>query len=138
MKMLPSGFRPDSFEIAAQWVNAGAYSFGDALAELIDESKKMDKCRLASAMTVEPVKLETTNADYGNWQDAYLAAAAEHLAWGAGIDIPRWTDNPDRFLSKPWYDNHGYASLNALVFAESPPAFRRRCIFTEANPLRRA
>jgi hypothetical protein len=44
----------------------------------------------------------------------------------------------DRFLSRAWFDNHGLQSLNAMMLAQSPLAFRRRFIFTEAHPLRRA
>ena len=135
---LTSGQRPSSFERAAQLVNAGQYGFGEALAELIDELKKMDGEKLSAAMMVEPALLEKSNADYDDWQDAYLAAAAEHLARGAGINIPGWTEGRERFLRRAWFDNHGLTSLNATMLAESPLSFRRRFIFTEAKPLRRA
>lgn len=135
---LTSGQRPASFERAAQLVNAGLYGFGEALAELLDELKKLDGDGLSAAMMAAPAKIGKTNADYGDWQDAYLAAAAEHVARGAGIDIPRWTESRDRFLSRAWFDNHGLTSVNATMLAESPLSFRRRFIFTEAKPLRRA
>jgi len=133
-----SGQRPASFERAAYLVNAGCYRFGEALAELVDELKKMDADKLMAAMSVAPAKMAPTNVDYADWQDAYLAAAAEHMARGAGIAIPAWTENTERFLRSAWFDNHGLTSLNATMLAESPLAFRRRFIFTEARPLRRA
>ena len=119
-------------------VNAGLYSFGEALAELVDELKKMDAGKLSVAMAIAPAKIEPTNIDYDESQDAYLAAAAEHMARGAGISIPGWTEGKDRFLRRAWFDNHGLTSLNATMLTESPLAFRRRFIFTEARPLRRA
>lgn len=139
MKSLSTpGQRPKSFASLAQLVNAGLYAFGEALAELVDELKKMDGAELSAAMTIAPEKIEMANADYDESQDAYLAAAAEHIARSAGIGIPAWTENSDRFLRKAWFDNHGLTSLNATMLAESPLAFRRRFIFTEAKPLRRA
>jgi hypothetical protein len=137
-KQWASGQRPESFARAAQLVNAGLYGFGEALSELIDELKKMDADNLSSAMAVAPARIERTNDDYDDSQDAYLAAAAEHIARGAGISIPAWTEARDRFLRKAWFDNHGLTSLNATMISESPLAFRRRFIFTEARPLRRA
>ncbi len=135
---LRTGQRPASFGRAAQLVNAGLYGFGEALAELIDELKKMDVSDLSDAMAVAPAKFAKKNDDYGEWQDAYFAAAAEHVARGSGIKIPSWTEAQDRFLRRAWFDNHGLSSLNAMMLAESPLAFRRRFIFTEARPLRRA
>ena len=136
--ILASGHRPSSFHQAAQWVNAGLYGFGEALAELVDELKKMDSGKLSAAMALAPATMEAANRDYDESQDAYLAAAAEHIARGAGIDIPAWTEEKHRFLRRAWFDNQGLISLNATMLKESPLAFRRRFIFTEAQPLRRA
>jgi hypothetical protein len=130
--------RPQSFKQAAMLVNAGLYEFGEALAELIDETKRMNSVALAGALAEEPPLLKKHNVDYGDWQDSYLAAAAEHIARGASVEIPKWTDGRERFLARAWFDNHGLKSLNAMMIAESPLAFRRRFIFTEARPLRRA
>ncbi len=139
MNSIPtSGQRPKSFESVAKLVNGGLYGFGEALAELVDELKKMNNAELSVAMAIAPEPLNSTNSDYDESQDAYLAAAAEHIARGAGISIPAWTESADRFLRKAWFDNHGLTSLNATMLAESPLAFRRRFIFTEAKPLRRA
>lgn len=43
---------------------------------------------------------------------------------------------PERFLSKPVFI--GPERFKAFFLAESPSAFRRRFLFTEAEPLRRA
>lgn len=131
------GQRPKSLCQVVSVVNSG-HEFGPALAEFLDEAKQMDANSLELAMAINPGKLHQDNSGYGSWQDAYLAATAEHLARAADIPIPVWTEQSDRFLSRAWFDNHGLKSLNAMMVAESPLAFRRRFIFTEARPLRRA
>ena len=70
--------------------------------------------------------------------NAYVAAIAEYLArrWGLS-EIPAWTDHPARFLKRPMFDQPS-ARSRALYLVESPAAFRRRLIFVETVPLRRA
>lgn len=69
--------------------------------------------------------------------DALMGAIGEHLCrrWNLG-DPPAWTDHPERFLSRPWF--LGPERMKGFMLAESPSAYRRRFIFTEAEPLRRA
>lgn len=69
---------------------------------------------------------------------AYLGAVGEHLALRWGLRVPRWTNDPSRFLRRPHFTATGMEGLKARALAESPTAFRRRLIFTEAEPLRRA
>ncbi len=70
-------------------------------------------------------------------QDAFIGAIGEHLChrWVLG-EPPAWTNDPARFLSRPWFI--GPERMKAFLLAESPSAFRRRFIFTEIEPLRRA
>jgi hypothetical protein len=42
-----------------------------------------------------------------------------------------------RFLHEPYFTSP-IENLKAILLAQSPQAFRRRMIFTEAEPLRRA
>ena len=71
------------------------------------------------------------------FQDAYVGAVGEHLARRWGLGIPAWADDPRRFLESPHFPD--YMELAKPVFLrDSPIAFRRRLIFTEAEPLRRA
>ena len=70
-------------------------------------------------------------------EHAVLGAIGEHLARRWGLAIPAWTDEPSRFLPRPYFTTP-LEGLKALLLAESPIAFRRRLIFTEAEPLRRA
>jgi hypothetical protein len=69
--------------------------------------------------------------------DALMGAIGEHLCrrWNLG-EPPIWTDDPARFLSHPWF--MGPERMKGFLLAESPSAYRRRFIFTEAEPLRRA
>ena len=70
-------------------------------------------------------------------EHALLGAVAEHLARRWHLAIPTWTDDRSRFLSRPYFTSP-LEGFKALLLAESPLAFRRRLIFTEVEPLRRA
>ncbi len=71
------------------------------------------------------------------FQDAYIGAVGEHLARRWGLEIPAWADHPGRFLNEPSFPEYmEYAK--PVYLRDSPMAFRRRLIFTEAEPLRRA
>jgi hypothetical protein len=68
--------------------------------------------------------------------DAYVGAVGEHLARRWGLTIPEWVENKCRFLDRPfWVDD--LQLLKPILLRDSPIAFRRRLIFTEAEPLRR-
>lgn len=66
--------------------------------------------------------------------NALLGAAGEHLAcrWNLG-EAPAWTMRPERSLDRPLFLNPDTAKGD--LFEQSPPAFRRRRIFTIAEPL---
>ena len=66
-----------------------------------------------------------------------MAVSAEHLARRWGLAIPEWSNDPSRFLARPYFTSP-LDGFKALLLAESPLAFRRRLVFTEAEPLRRA
>jgi len=69
--------------------------------------------------------------------DALFGAIGEHLCsrWRLGA-APEWTKSSRRFLREPYF--MGPERMKPFLLAESPSAFRRRFIFTEAEPLRRA
>jgi len=102
------------------------------LAEFLDEfymdtelASQRDRLLEAPDRSSDPVR------------DAFFGGIAEHLCrrWGLG-PAPEWTDEPSRFLSRPFF--MGPERMKPILMAESPSAFRRRFIFTEAEPLRRA
>ncbi|MBB6486226.1 hypothetical protein GGD46_003521 [Rhizobium lusitanum] len=69
--------------------------------------------------------------------DALVGAIGEHLCrrWRVGPP-PLWTEEPERFLKRPWF--LGPERMKPFFLVESPSAYRRRFIFTEMEPLRRA
>ena len=71
------------------------------------------------------------------YSDAYLGAVGEHLARRWDLRIPAWTDDPRRILHEPVFAG-GIEALKAMLLVQSPLAFRRRMIFVEHEPLRRA
>jgi hypothetical protein len=70
--------------------------------------------------------------------DAYTGAVGEHLARRWGLQIPLWSGAQWREVGEPWFVGMMGRGLSGLLLVESPIAFRRRRIFTEAEPLRRA
>ena len=57
--------------------------------------------------------------------DAYLGAAAEHLAAVHGLDPPSWSLEPARFLESFWFVSE-VPGFRAIAIAQAPAAFRRR------------
>jgi hypothetical protein len=103
--------------------------FDLALSEFLDEFYTHPGAR-QSMIADEPPAI-------GPFEDAWLGAVAEHLARRWNLEIPVWVDQPRRFLDQPFFAG-GLESLKAILLAESPLAFRKRQIFVEAEPLRRA
>jgi hypothetical protein len=68
--------------------------------------------------------------------DAYLAALAEHFAIHYQLPIPRWVNEPERFLEQWWFPTQ-FKSLHAQAIVESPAAFRRRGIFVDKTEFQR-
>jgi hypothetical protein len=69
--------------------------------------------------------------------DATIGGVGEYLARRWNLVIPRWTEQPERFLKIPYFPTP-LEHLKPLLIAQSPLAFRRRMIFVEHEPLRRA
>ena len=69
--------------------------------------------------------------------DAYIGAIGEHLARRWGLTVPLWTEDCRRTLRSPVFAG-GIEALKAMLLAQSPLAFRKRMIFVEHEPLRRA
>ncbi|HEV2348498.1 MAG TPA: hypothetical protein VG028_01500 [Terriglobia bacterium] len=122
--------RPASLKDAVDRI-IGGESGMDAIKEFLDEfylSGPADRQRMIGeepGLTGKP------------FQDAYVGAVGEHLARRWGLDVPAWADDPHRFLHTPHFPD--YMEFAKPVFLrDSPIAFRRRLIFTEAEPLRRA
>jgi hypothetical protein len=122
--------RPRSLKEAVEHAIEG-YGFIDAISEFLDEFYTSGASERQRMIGEEPPLTGAT------FQDAYVGAVGEHLARRWGLHIPAWADDPRRFLDKPYFPE--FMELAKPVFLrDSPIAFRRRLIFTEAEPLRRA
>jgi hypothetical protein len=122
--------RPHTLAEVARRRNAGE-DFSLLLREFLDEFYGAVRRGEAAACIVdEPEPLPDLQ------EHASLAAIGEHLARRWNLPIPAWTEDSSRFLRRPYFTTT-IEGLKALLIAESPIAFRRRLIFTEAEPLRR-
>ncbi|HLY57576.1 MAG TPA: hypothetical protein VKS60_18575 [Stellaceae bacterium] len=121
--------RPNTLAEVARWVSAGA-EFGPTLSEFLDEFYGHPEER--SVMIAEAPTPLADARDH-----ATLGGVGEHLARRWGLAVPGWTDDPSRFLHEPYFTTP-IENLKAMLLVQSPLAFRRRMIFTEAEPLRRA
>ena len=61
--------------------------------------------------------------------DAFLAAYAEHLADGAGLEAPRWVRGPDRYLGGFWFPGRRFPRERAATILATPGAFEARGIW---------
>jgi hypothetical protein len=125
--------RPGTLAEVVRRSEAGQQKFAAALAEFLDEFyRDADPASRRARLEVPPVLVGDPVTD------AYVGAVGEHLArrWQVG-EPPDWTDDERRFLRRPWFPP-GVEAEKAILLVESPSAFRRRFLFVEAEPLRRA
>lgn len=125
--------RPGTLAEAIRRYSAGQQKFGVALGEFLDEFY-LDREPAGRRARIEEAP-EFVGDDI---IDAYVGAVGEHLArrWKLG-DPPEWSDDPRRFLRRFWFPE-GVEAEKPILLVESPMAFRRRMLFVEAEPLRRA
>jgi hypothetical protein len=127
---MTGGFRrPANLVQVAEWTKEVPGAFDRLVSEFLDEFYMRPNAR-QSMIDDEPASL-------GQLRDAWLGAVAEHLARRWNLAIPAWVDQRHRFLDRAYFAG-GFESLKAILLAESPLAFRKRQIFVEAEPLRRA
>ncbi len=110
---------------------------GAALGVMIDEFldvfyTELDRTKRQAMIEEEPPRTGIER------DDAFVGAMAEHLARRWGLRIPTWAAGDDRDVATPWFVGRMGKGLSGMLLVESPVAFRRRRIFTEAEPLRRA
>ncbi len=122
--------RPDTLAKVAELRNEGEEAYRIGLAQYLDAFYKTPERRQAMIDSEPP---PTGSALI----DATLGAIGEHLARRWDLIIPTWTGAEFRFLHRPHFATPIQA-LKASLLAQSPIAFRRRMIFVEYEPLRRA
>lgn len=109
--------------------------FGRHLRDWLHELRRVSSRGQAAAMiAAEPPRLRDKFSQ-GHIADAWLAAYAEHLAGKIGTAAPEWTLAPWRISSDPLFDEGATPALRALALVHSPPAFKRRNIFTPSVDL---
>ena len=87
-----------------------------------------------AALSPPPVLLAPANGELGGFQDAYLAATAEHLAGVNGFPAPVWVAAEVRKLHRPWFASP-LAALRTVLLLESPAAFCSRNLFYQRERL---
>lgn len=122
--------RPDTLIEVAEASRPSSGLHEHAMAGFLD-TFYMNPERRQNMINPEPPMLDYPKID------AYLAAVAEHLARRWSLSIPAWTRNPARTLHEPVFGTT-IEALKPMLLAQSPLAFRKRMIFVEHDPLRRA
>lgn len=123
--------RPQSLAEAARRVAAGE-SFLEAVADFLDGFREAAD---ESALAEVPMRLGNDRGE-GRWKDAWLAAAADHLAGLHGFKRPAWLNDPERFLDEPCFACRT-RSGRLFLLKDSPAAFKSRNLFVSANALDR-
>jgi len=94
----------------------------------------LEKDKAAQQAMLDPIPVPTGDPK----DDAWLGAIGEHLAQRWDLEVPPWTQEV-AFMGgqKPsfWPDE---ALARDIQIVETPPAFRRRLLFTSAEPLMNA
>jgi len=127
--------RPQSLKEAVELILASSEEERIAIAEFLDEFYirygHYGLTEELQAMIDSPPPVSG-----GQPLDAYVGAIGEHLARRWGLTIPSWTEDERRFLDTPLFVDD-LQLMKPILLRDSPIAFRRRLIFTEAEPLRR-
>jgi hypothetical protein len=124
---------PSTLAEAVRWAAEGQRDFAVAIDEFLDAFyTEGDAGRRQAMIADEPPRLGVER------EDAFVGAVAEHLARRWGLAVPPWAATDERDVAEPWFVGRMGKGLSGLLLVESPIAFRRRRIFTEAEPLRRA
>ena len=120
--------RPRTLREVASRVAAGEQDFDPALREFLDTFYANPDER-QQAIAARPDTLD-------DLRDAWLAAVAEHLARSFDLLVPAWSETHGNNLRRPFFAG-GLETLKAILFVESPTAFRRRMLFVSKNALSR-
>lgn len=109
-------------------------TFGRELADWLHTLRALrSRPALAKTITGEPVRL-AGRFHAGTLADATLAAYAEYLAARIRIAPPEWCFDPARIATEPWFAADGRRT-RLLALRDTPPAFKRRNLFTASPDL---
>ena len=125
--------KPKSLADVAAMAREDCDCFGPASGEF-QQAFYLEKDRAARQTMLDPVPIPTGDPR----DDAWLGAIGEHLAQRWSLEVPPWTQET-AFMGghKPyfWPDE---TLARDIQIVETPPAFRRRLLFTFAEPLMNA
>lgn len=108
--------------------------FGRELADWLHGVRTLgSRPALAATIAEAPMQLAHRFPE-GSLADATLAAYADLLAARIGIAPPAWAFGPERIAPEPWFAVDGPRS-RLLALRDSPPAFKRRNLFSPAPDL---
>lgn len=108
--------------------------FGRELADWLHTVRALgSRPALAASITSEPGPLAGRFPE-GALADATLAAYADLLAERLGIAPPPWVFAPGRVAPEPWFAQEGRRA-RLLALRDTPPAFKRRNLFSSAPDL---
>lgn len=80
---------------------------------------------------LDAVPIPTTNPNH----DAWTGAAGEHLAQRWGLNVPAWTQETAFMGETTPHFRPEEPIARGVQLVETPPAFRRRLLFSWAEPL---
>jgi hypothetical protein len=110
--------------------------FGRHLRDWLHELRRISSREDGAATIAEEPERLSEKFQQGHVADAWLGAYAEHLALAADLPPPEWAFVPWRTAAEPLFDEGGESpKLRALALEHSPPAFKRRNIFTPSVDL---
>ena len=124
---------PKSLADVAAMAREDCDCFGPASGEF-QQAFYLEKDKTAHQAMLDPIPVPTRDPHNNAW----LGAIGEHLAQRWGLEVPAWTQEA-AFMGghRPnfWPDK---AIARDVQIVETPPAFRRRLLFTFAEPLMNA
>lgn len=95
----------------------------DRFAEINDFLTGLSATSLVQAVGLAP------RADLGSFEANYLAAMIEQTCVAKTVEVPAWLTDIEP-LPNPWFAS-SLISLRLRLLTRSPPAFRRRNLFTD-------
>jgi hypothetical protein len=108
--------------------------FGRELADWLHTLRALgSRPALAATIAEAPARLAGRFPE-GPLADATLAAYADLLADRAGFAPPAWCFGAERVSPEPWFASSGPRG-RVLALRDSPPAFKRRNLFSAAPDL---
>jgi len=125
--------RPRSIAEVADLARKDQEDFGPASGEF-DAAFYTEVVAAARQAMLDPVPIPTGQAEH----DAMIGAMGEHLALRWGLKVPAWTREAAFMGGGGPYFWPDSPEARDIQIVETPPSFRRRLLFSYAEPLMHA